>query len=171
MAGNFSGRGPESTAGLHYIGPFRHIRAWQGNVKEWVWNEVDGQRITSSGGRGASRCTWPPGRCARPGEDRTDTNGFRCIKESAPFSAATYADVKSPFKSGFRRRKAGRRRDLRHFRAILLYRAPPLDARIESCKSPTSGGANGSCSLPCTAASASWRTSRSRRMRPPRIEP
>ncbi len=88
-AGNFSGRGPEPTERLYDVGPFGTV-GQAGNVKEWVWNESEGQRYILGGawGEPAYMAVTPD---RRPPLDRTDTNGFRCIKESAPSSEAAYA--------------------------------------------------------------------------------
>src|SRR5439155_8318066 len=87
--GNFGGKGPEATGKLKDVGPFGTY-GMSGNVKEWVWNELEGQRYILGG-------AWnEPVYMAieddiRPPFDRAETNGFRCAKESTPSAAAAYA--------------------------------------------------------------------------------
>ena len=47
--GNFNGRGPEEVAKLKDLGP-HGTYGMAGNVKEWVWNEYEGQRYILGGG-------------------------------------------------------------------------------------------------------------------------
>src|SRR5439155_12175638 len=93
-AGNFGGRGPESTARLKDVGPWGTV-GMAGNVKEWAWNAFGSQRYILGGAwnEPVYQAINPD---ARPALDRGETNGFRCIKESAPSEAAVYASLPSP---------------------------------------------------------------------------
>ena len=129
-AGNFSGRGPESTERLYDVGPFGTV-GQAGNVKEWVWNEREGQRYILGG-------AWsePPYMAVdddgRPPLDRAETNGFRCVKESAPSSEAAYAarTEKDPITSA--NRKPVDDATFEVFRRFYSYEPTPLDSRNES---------------------------------------
>jgi hypothetical protein len=89
--GNFRGRGVESTDALRDVGPAGTI-GMAGNVKEWVWNEVEGQRYIL-GGAWNEPLYMAIDDDARSPMDRSPTNGFRCIKETASSAAVAYQPV------------------------------------------------------------------------------
>jgi predicted Ser/Thr protein kinase/pimeloyl-ACP methyl ester carboxylesterase len=128
-AGNFSGRGPESTERLYDVGPFGTV-GQAGNVKEWVWNDHGDQRYILGGGWNEP-VYMAVADDARPALDRADTNGFRCIKESAPSSEAAYA-ARSPNTINFANKKPVDDATFEVFRRFYSYERTPLDARTES---------------------------------------
>jgi len=130
VAGNFSGRGPESTEQLHDVGPFGTY-GLAGNVKEWVWNEADGRRYIL-GGAWSEPVYMATADDARPPLDRADTNGFRCIRESAQSSDVAYAPTKSPFTTAFTDKKPVDEATFDVFRRFYSYERTPLDVRVES---------------------------------------
>jgi dienelactone hydrolase len=129
-AGNFGGRGAQSTERLNDVGPFGTY-GQAGNVKEWLWNETDGQRYILGG-------SWnEPVYMAveddrRPPLDRAETNGFRCMKESAPSPAAAYAAQAKTDPRDFTKEKPVDDATFEIFRRFYSYDRTPLDARIES---------------------------------------
>ena len=129
-AGNFSGRGPEATERLYDVGPFGTV-GQAGNVKEWVWNEREGQRYILGG-------AWsePPYMAVdddgRPPLDRAETNGFRCVKESAPSSEAAYVARTEKDPITFANRKPVDDATFEVFRRFYSYEQAPVDARNES---------------------------------------
>jgi eukaryotic-like serine/threonine-protein kinase len=128
--GNFSGRGPEATDRLHDVGPFGTY-GQAGNVKEWVWNEVDGQRYILGGAwnEPVYMATSDEG---RPALDRAGTNGFRCIRETAPSSDAAYAARHMTPRRDLTDEKAVDDKTFETFRRFFSYERTPLDARIDS---------------------------------------
>jgi len=80
--GNFNGRGPESTTRLKDVGPWGTF-GMAGNVKVWVWNEINGQRYIL-GGAWNEPVYMAIDDDSRPPMDRAAVNGFRCVKETAP---------------------------------------------------------------------------------------
>ncbi|MGI8785865.1 MAG: protein kinase domain-containing protein [Acidobacteriota bacterium] len=91
MLGNFNGRGPEALGRLKEVGPYGTY-GMAGNVKEWVWNELEGRRHIL-GGAWNEPVYMAIHDDVRPSLDRAETHGFRCVKESAPSEAAAYAAV------------------------------------------------------------------------------
>ena len=150
-AGNFGGRGAQSTERLNDAGPFGTY-GQAGNVKEWLWNETDGQRYILGG-------SWnEPVYMAveddrRPPLDRADTNGFRCMKESAPSPAAAYAaQAKTILGTSPRRSRLTTRLEIfRRFYWTIERRSMRASS---PCRSRYTGGASGRRSPPPTAASA-----------------
>jgi predicted esterase len=130
--GNFTGRGPEPTAKLKEVGPYGTY-GMAGNVKEWVWNEVEGQRYIL-GGAWNEPVYMAIDDDVRPPLDRAETHGFRCVKESTPIEAIAYA----PYGAGSPR---GRpipadanpvgAAEFEIFRRFYSYDRTPLDPRIE----------------------------------------
>ena len=109
-----------------------------------------GRRLERSGLHGGGR------RRAAAAEDRSDTNGFRCIKETTPSAAAVYAAAVRIAASRLHEGKAGRRRDLRTSSgdSIRTIRTP-LDARIESVR-----GVRSSAARACLVRRRLWRRAR-----------
>jgi predicted esterase len=129
--GNFNGRGPEATEQLKEVGPYGTL-GMAGNVKEWVWNEFEGQRYILGGAwnEPVYMATYDD---ARPSLDRAETHGFRCVRESAPSEAAAYA----PYGAGsrpvrdFTKEKPVDAAAFEIFRSFYSYDRTPLDPRIE----------------------------------------
>ena len=131
MLGNFNGRGPEATTQLKEVGPFGTY-GMAGNVKEWVWNEFEGQRYIL-GGAWNEPVYMATMDDVRPSLDRAETHGCRCVKESTPSEAAAYA----PYGAGsqpardFTKEKPVDAAAFEIFRRFYSYDRTPLDPRIE----------------------------------------
>jgi dienelactone hydrolase len=86
------GAAPLPVSSLRDLGAFGTY-GLAGNVKEWCWNAVDGQRYLLGG-------SWnePPYMAttadARPPLDRAETHGIRLVKHLAPPAAATLAEIR-----------------------------------------------------------------------------
>lgn len=133
VVGNFHGRGPEPVRSLRDLGPFGTY-GLAGNVAEWCWNAVDGQRLILGGG-------WndPPYMStryeAKPPMDRADTNGFRTILDVGPIDERVLVDNPGG-------ERAPRTRSLQPvsdetfeaYRGFYSYDKGPLDARVEWTK-------------------------------------
>jgi dienelactone hydrolase len=130
MLGNFGGRGPESTKRLKEVGPYGTY-GMAGNVKEWTWNDVRGERYILGGAwnEPVYMATFDD---ARPAADRAETHGFRCIKESAPSDVAAYAG----FGAGESARNPTKEKPVgpaafEILRSLYSYDRTPLDAKVE----------------------------------------
>jgi dipeptidyl aminopeptidase/acylaminoacyl peptidase len=103
-----------------------------GNVKEWIWNEVEGRRYIL-GGAWNEPVYMAVRDDARPAEDRSETNGFRCIKETAPSAAAVYAPIDNPNPyRDYPKQKPVDNPTFNIFRRFFSYDRVPLDAKTES---------------------------------------
>jgi eukaryotic-like serine/threonine-protein kinase len=128
--GNFNGRGPEAVGRLKDLGPYGTY-GMAGNVKEWVWNDHEGQRYILGGGWNEP-IYQATNDDARPPLDRAGTNGIRCVKETAPSDASAFA----PWGSPVPRLDATRLRpvsdsEFAALRRFYSYDPTPLDARVE----------------------------------------
>ena len=127
--GNFNGRGPEPTTRLNDVGPWGTF-GMAGNVKEWVWNEINGQRYIL-GGAWNEPVYMAINDDVRPPMDRAAVNGFRCVKETAPSAPAAYApSVESPARDYTKERPVDNA-TFEVFRRFYSYDRTALDARIE----------------------------------------
>ena len=127
--GNFRGRGVESTDALQDVGPAGTV-GMAGNVKEWVWNEVDGKRYIL-GGAWNEPLYMAIDDDARSPMDRSPTNGFRCIKETASSAAVAYEPV--PVASGrdYTNVQPVDEPSFAAFRRFYAYDRLPLEAKTE----------------------------------------
>jgi hypothetical protein len=129
--GNFSGRGPAATTRLKEVGPYGTY-GMAGNVKEWVWNDFEGQRYIL-GGAWNEPVYMATSDDMRPPLDRGETHGFRCIKESTPSAAiayAAYGNGSRPLRD-FTKEKPVGAAAFEIFRRFYSYDRTPLDPRIE----------------------------------------
>jgi hypothetical protein len=127
--GNFAGRGSEATSQLKEVGPYGTY-GMAGNVKEWVWNEFEGQRYILGG-------AWnEPAYMAmhddvRPELDRAETNGVRCVKESARSAAAAYAPSSAAKARDFIKEKPVDAAAFEIVRRFYFYERTPLESKVE----------------------------------------
>jgi hypothetical protein len=128
--GNFGGRGPEPVTRLKDVGPWGTY-GMAGNVKEWVWNEVAHKRYILGGAWNEPEYMATTDD-ARPPLDRADTNGFRCVKESAPSARVAYAaeSTSVPVRD-FTKEKAVDDAGFEIIRRFYAYDPTSLDSRIE----------------------------------------
>jgi hypothetical protein len=90
---NFTGEGPAK------VGSYRGLSAFgnydmAGNIKEWCWNEAQGQRYIIGGSWKEPPYMFTLPDCKNP-MDRSLTNGFRCMKVDEPLSESLLAPVDS----------------------------------------------------------------------------
>ena len=166
---NFRGRGIESTEQLKDVGPFG-TTGMAGNVREWVWNEVEGQRYIL-GGAWNDPLYMAVDDDARPAEDRSDTNGFRCIRKPrhppppSMLPAFRIAASNPRSKSRSTTRPSTCSGDSMHTSAFRSMRKPNQPWMLASSRASVSRSPRP------TPAIASWRTSSFRRTRDRRIAP
>jgi formylglycine-generating enzyme required for sulfatase activity/dienelactone hydrolase/predicted Ser/Thr protein kinase len=93
---NFGGKGPLAAAGYRGLGLYGAVDM-AGNQKEWVWNEAaPGTRYILGGAWNDPDYTFLYSDFRSP-FDRSETNGFRCIKDvDAPSPAALSAAIAPP---------------------------------------------------------------------------
>jgi eukaryotic-like serine/threonine-protein kinase len=127
--GNFNGRGPESTTRLKDVGPWGTF-GMAGNVKEWVWNEINGKRYIL-GGAWNEPVYMATADDFRPPMDRAAVNGFRCVKETAPSAPAAYAPSVGSRARDYTKERPVNNATFEIFRRFYSYDPTPLDARIE----------------------------------------
>lgn len=128
--GNFGGRAPEPVSRLKDLGPYGTY-GMAGNVKEWVWNEYQGQRYILGGGWNEP-VYMATNEDARPPSDRAETHGFRCMKETSASDASVFGSWAAPFPlPDPSRLKPVSDIEFRAFRRFYAYDRTPLDSRVE----------------------------------------
>jgi serine/threonine protein kinase len=128
--GNFGGRGPEPVDRLKDVGPWGTY-GMAGNVKEWVWNEVEGKRYIL-GGAWNEPVYMATEDDARPPFDRAETNGFRCVKETEPSSRQAYAPTSASVAArDFAKEKPVDDATFEILRRFYSYDRTALDSKIE----------------------------------------
>jgi eukaryotic-like serine/threonine-protein kinase len=128
-AGNFDGRAPESTTRLNDVGPWGTF-GMAGNVKEWAWNEIKGERYIL-GGAWDEPVYMATADDSRPPMDRAAENGLRCVKETAPSAPAAYAASVGYRARDYTKEKPVDNATFEIFRRFYSYDRTALDAQIE----------------------------------------
>jgi hypothetical protein len=126
---NFGRNGPAkagSHAGISTVGAYDMA----GNVREWCWNAVGSRRYIFGGGwnDSADMCMNPEN---RPPFDRSEVNGFRCIRSVTPIPESLLAPVElnSEDHAGV---KPVNEEVFRAYRAMFSYDRGPLESAVES---------------------------------------
>jgi formylglycine-generating enzyme required for sulfatase activity/dienelactone hydrolase len=126
---NIAGSGPLAVSALRDLGP-HGTYGLAGNIKEWCWNAVDGQRYIMGGG-------WhePPYMAvapdARPPLDRAETNGVRLVKHISAPTAGDLAEVRI-LPQHFPRPAPVSDDVFAAYRRFYSYEDHPLDVRAEA---------------------------------------
>jgi dienelactone hydrolase/predicted Ser/Thr protein kinase len=127
---NFSGSGPLPATAYRGLGPYGTVDM-AGNVKEWVWNDND------SGARYALGGAWNDPDYAylysdsRPPFDRSETNGFRCMKDAGQPAPATLFAAITPPARNYRTEKPVGDAIYRIYAEQYAYDHTPLEPRLE----------------------------------------
>ena len=125
---NFGGAGPLAITALKDLGPYGTF-GLAGNVKEWCWNEIDGQRYIL-GGSWNEPIYMAMNADARPPFDRAETNGVRLVKYKEPPAAPLLASV-NLMESASVPAKPVSDAAFEVMRGFYAYQHSPLDAHVE----------------------------------------
>jgi eukaryotic-like serine/threonine-protein kinase len=127
--GNFGGEGPHAVDQLKDVSEYGTV-GMAGNVKEWVWNQFKSDRYML-GGAWNEPVYMALTDDVRPPLERTETSGFRCMKESGASDAAAYAGLTAAVTRDFNREKPVDDATFEVLRRFYAYDPTPLDARTE----------------------------------------
>jgi predicted esterase len=125
---NFASAGPRPVTALKDLGPYGTY-GLAGNVKEWCWNDTDGQRYIL-GGSWNEPIYMALNPDARPPFDRAETNGVRLVKYTEPPARALLGTINlSDAESETSKPISDAAFEV--IRGFYAYEHRPLDARIE----------------------------------------
>jgi len=125
---NFSGAGPAPVGSYKGIGAFGTLDM-AGNVKEWCWNEIGGQRYIRGGAWNEPAYMFPA-LDARLPWDRSARNGFRCVRYDVRQESGLQAPVTRPVRD-YTKEKPVSDEVFRLYRSLYAYDPADLDARVE----------------------------------------
>jgi dienelactone hydrolase len=128
-ASNFAGAGTARVGAYQGRGAFGTFDMG-GNVKEWCWNGIGGQRYIRGGAWNEplymlavldARLPW----------DRSPQNGIRCVRYDVRAESGLQAPVSRPIRD-YRTEKPVSDEVFRLYESLYAYDPSPLDARIEA---------------------------------------
>lgn len=122
--GTFKGLGPYGTYDM------------AGNVKEWVLNTVGANLRFILGGAWKSQTYLYADPEAFSPFDRSSTNGFRCVRNTAPMPAEAIGPVKT-LDRDFSKVKPASDEVFRVYRTMYAYDKSPLNAKVEGVTEDT----------------------------------
>jgi dienelactone hydrolase len=127
---NFGGAGPQPASHPRGLGPYGTLDM-AGNVKEWVWNDTgSGRRYLLGGAWNEPDYTFLYSDSRDPFE-RSEINGFRCMKEGErPAPASLAAPIAAPSRN-YATEKPVTDAVYRIYAEQYAYDRTPLEARVE----------------------------------------
>ena len=123
-----------SSTGLARVGAYPGLGAYgtldmPGNVKEWCWNEIGGQRHIRGGAWNEPVYVFAD-LDARSPWNRSAQNGFRCVRYDVSQAPAVLAPVTRPIRD-FNREKPVPDEVFQLYRRLYAYDSTELDSRTE----------------------------------------
>ncbi len=125
---NFGGSGPARAGAYKGLGAFGTLDM-AGNVKEWCWNEIGGQRFIRGGAWNEPAYMFAA-LDARLPWDRSAQNGIRCVRYDAGAESGLQAPVTKPTRD-YNKEKPVPDEVFRLYRSLYAYDPSALDSRVE----------------------------------------
>jgi dienelactone hydrolase len=132
---NFKGAGPERVGSYKGIGAYGTLDM-AGNVREWCWNEIAGQRYIR-GGAWDEPVYMFSSRDARLPWDRSAQNGIRCVRYDVGEESGLQAPVTRSVRD-FSKEKPVSDEVFRLYQSLYAYDPTDLDARVEGIEGENS---------------------------------
>jgi len=132
---HFGGSGPIPVGASQAVGPYGTYDM-VGNVREWCLNAVDGDMRFTLGGAWVSQTYQAYEPEAFPPLDRSPFNGFRCVRNRGPLTAAAAAPVVRRIRDFSKVRPASDEL-FQAYRALYAYDKLPLAATVEEVTEDT----------------------------------
>jgi formylglycine-generating enzyme required for sulfatase activity/predicted Ser/Thr protein kinase/pimeloyl-ACP methyl ester carboxylesterase len=132
---NFRGAGPERVGSYKGLGVFGTLDM-AGNVREWCWNEVGGQRYIRGGAWDEPEYMFS-NLDARPPSDRSAQNGIRCVR----YDASEESGLQDPVTRSIRdvsQEKPVPDEMFRLYQGLYDYDPTELEARVEGIEDENS---------------------------------
>ncbi len=126
---NFSARGPWRVGSSGKIGPFGTYDM-SGNVREWSFNTVESDRRFILGGAWRTQTYQASDPEALPPFDRSEQNGFRCVRNSEPLPSNATAPLVG-YARDFSKTKPVADDVFRAYQSMYAYDRNPLNAQSE----------------------------------------
>jgi eukaryotic-like serine/threonine-protein kinase len=129
LQSNFSGHGPWRVGTSPNVGPFG-THDMSGNVREWCFNAVDTDRRFILGGAWRTQTYQATDPEALPPFDRSELNGFRCVRNSEPLPANDTALLVRHVRD-FAKAKPVSDQVFQAYQTMYAYDRNPLNAQSE----------------------------------------
>ena len=128
QASNFGGAGPARVGTYPGRGAFGTLDM-AGNVKEWCWNEITGQRYIR-GGSWNEPIYMFAARDARLPWDRSPQNGIRCVRYDGRAETGLHAPLSQPVRD-YLKEKPVSDEVFRVYASLYAYDSTELDSRVD----------------------------------------
>jgi serine/threonine protein kinase/formylglycine-generating enzyme required for sulfatase activity len=125
---NFGGVGPVRIGSYQGIGAFGTFDM-AGNVREWCWNEIGGQRYLRGGAWDEPEWLFSDMDSRIP-LDRSPENGIRCVRYDTRAESGLQAPVINPVRD-FSKEKPVPDEVFRFYQSLYAYDPSDLDSRVE----------------------------------------